>query len=102
MPAKPKTLRQATPSRNGRQPSSASNDTGFAVVDQQLRVVKADKKFLAFLGLTGKQCDGKPLPELLNGITPELSPLLLQVLESAEPVLNVEMARESSGRYWAV
>jgi PAS domain S-box-containing protein len=69
----------------------ATAPVGFAFMDQELRYRRINEALAAINGLPSAAHLGRSLHEVLPTLTPQLEPLLRQVLETGEPLVNVEL-----------
>ncbi len=71
----------------------AAAPVGLAFVDRHLRKVRVNEALARFNGLPVANHLGRPASELTPDIWPQLEPIHRSVLETGEPVLNVEVTR---------
>jgi len=69
----------------------AKAPVGFAFMDQELRYRRINEALAAINGLSPEAHLGRTLHEVLPTLTPLLEPLHRRVLETAEPLVNVEL-----------
>lgn len=74
-------------------------------LDRELRYIRINQVFAEINGLTIEEHLGRKFGEVLPKMAAELEPLLQQVLDSGEPLLNVEISGETRGQpkrygYW--
>jgi PAS domain S-box-containing protein len=72
----------------------ATAPVGFAFMDQELRYRRINEALAAINGLPPAAHLGRTLHEVLPTLTPLLAPLHRQVLETGEPLVNVELRGE--------
>ncbi|MEH1888754.1 MAG: PAS domain S-box protein [Nostoc sp.] len=74
-------------------------------LDRELRYIRINQVFAEINGLTIEEHLGRKFGEVLPKMAAELEPLLQQVLNTGEPLLNVEISGETKGQpkrygYW--
>lgn len=70
---------------------------GFALVDDQLRYVQVDESLARINGLPVEEHLGRTVREVLPELAPMVEPLMLQILETGKPALNIELEGEIPG-----
>lgn len=80
---------------------------GLNIIDEQLRFVKINEQLAKINGLPLAEHQGKKLLEVVPHLAPTLEPLLQQVLNTGEAVLNIEVSGTVASqpgvtRYWLV
>jgi PAS domain S-box-containing protein len=80
---------------------------GLAFVDRELRYVRLNDTLAAIDGVRPEDALGKTLHEVVPHLAPRLEPFYRRVLDTGEPILNLELSGESpadSGRrqHWLV
>ena len=68
---------------------------GMAVLDTELRFVRINQKLAEINGLSIENHLGRSVRELLPDLADEAEPKLRQVLQTGEPILNVEISGET-------
>lgn len=77
-----------------------SSPIGLALFDKELRYLYANESLATLNDLTLQDHLGRTLQEVLPQVAPEFVPMLQQILETREPVLNFESSGETlSGQY---
>lgn len=77
-----------------------SSPIGLALFDTDLRYLYANEALAKLNDLSLQDHLGRTLEEVLPQIAPEFAPMLRQILETREPVLNFEFSGETlSGQY---
>jgi PAS domain S-box-containing protein len=76
----------------------ASAPVGLSFLDRELRFVRINHALAAINGVSEEQHLGRSLHEVIPDIAPLLEPSYRRVLETGEPVLNVELALRTPGR----
>jgi len=71
---------------------------GLGILDRELRFVRLNQQLAATNGLPITAHLGRTVPELLPGIAESAVPLLNRVLETGEPLLNVEIVGETAAQ----
>ncbi|TAH14650.1 MAG: PAS domain S-box protein, partial [Oscillatoriales cyanobacterium] len=74
-------------------------------LDREMRFIRINQVLAELNGLTAEQHLGQDYRQLLPESAAEFAPIIQQVLETGEPVLNVEVSGEHGGRpgyfgYW--
>jgi len=78
---------------------------GLAILDRELRYVQLNETLALMNGRPVSEHLGKPVREVLPAIAATLEPLLQGILDTGEPVLNIELSGETPAqpgvtRYW--
>jgi PAS domain S-box-containing protein len=76
----------------------ASVPVGLAFLDLSLRCVRINETLAGWRGLSAGAARGRAVHEVLPGLAGGLEPLLQQVLEGGEPVVEQEIAGEPACR----
>jgi len=66
---------------------------GFALVDRELRVVRMNSVLAAINGAPVEEQIGRPVAELVPDIWSQMEPVYRRVLDTGEPVVNLEVVR---------
>jgi PAS domain S-box-containing protein len=80
---------------------------GFAFVDRQFRYVRINEALAAIDGWPAAELLGKTVQEAVPTLWPRLEPLYRRVLESGQPLLNLEVSGQTpaapgQARHWLV
>jgi PAS domain S-box-containing protein len=67
---------------------------GLAILDADLRFVRINRRLAEMHLLPEAEHLGRPLAEVLPGLTPIVEPILRQVLATGTPAVNIELATE--------
>src|SRR5262245_33746304 len=70
---------------------------GLCVLDVELRYVRINQRLAEINGLPVSAHLGRTIQEILPEIAEQAVPLLREVLESGEPMMDIEIAVESPG-----
>src|SRR2546430_1215523 len=86
-------------------PSSPRPPAGLAILDRELRYVQLNETLALMNGRPVADHVGKSVREVLPAIAATLEPLLQRILDTGEPVLNIELSGETPAqpgvtRYW--
>ncbi|MFM9265810.1 PAS domain S-box protein [Tychonema sp. BBK16] len=78
---------------------------GICFLDREMRYIRINQVLAELNGLTTEQHLGQDFRELLPESAAQFASLIQQVLETSQPILNVEISGESKGRpgdcgYW--
>src|SRR5256886_10875800 len=78
---------------------------GLAILDRELRYVQLNETLALMNGRPVADHVGKSVREVLPAIAATLEPLLQRILDTGEPVLNIELSGETPAqpgvtRYW--
>ncbi|MFL5351046.1 GAF domain-containing protein [Archangium sp.] len=78
---------------------------GLGFWDMQLRFVRLNERLARINGLSSREHLGRSIREVLPGLAEQVEPLLRRVLETGQPVMDVELAGETPAqpgvrRYW--
>jgi len=77
---------------------------GFALVDRELRVVRMNSVLAEVNGAPPEEQIGRPLAELIPDIWPQMEAVYRRVLDTGEPVVNLEVDRvralTNDHRHW--
>ncbi len=78
---------------------------GICFLDREMRFIRINQVLAELNGLPAEQHLGQDFRQLLPESAAQLAPIIQQVLETGEPVLNVEISGESQGKpgyfgYW--
>src|SRR5256886_16717969 len=78
---------------------------GLAILDRELRYVQLNDTLALMNGRPVADHVGKSVREVLPAIAATLEPLLQRILDTGEPVLNIELSGETPAqpgvtRYW--
>jgi len=98
--------RETTESLNLVETLQAAAPVGFAFVDRELRIVRINEALAAVNSSRPEDHIGKNPAELVPDIWGQLEPAFRQVLDTGEPVVNLEVERrpggpgESGAGYW--
>jgi PAS domain S-box-containing protein len=68
---------------------------GMGMVDSELRYLRLNDVLAAIDGRRPADCLGKTIREIVPGLADQLEPLYRQVLETGEPILNLEVRGSS-------
>ncbi len=83
-----------------------SAPVGFGFVDRELRVRRLNETFCTFGGLPAdRELAGRPAPEVMAACWAQVEPLLRQVCDAGEAVVNAELttqipAEPGGARHW--
>ena len=77
----------------------ASVDSHLLVLDERLRVVKANRAFLRHHGLDEKEVVGRPLGDVVP-VPPENEAVLREVLVTGRPFESLQEPGQRDGRVW--
>ncbi|NET91109.1 MAG: response regulator [Kamptonema sp. SIO1D9] len=69
----------------------ATSPVGFCLYDQELRFMRINQSLVESSGLSVEEHLGKMLREVLPNLTGQIEPFLRQVIETYEPICNVEI-----------
>ncbi len=64
---------------------------GFALIDPELRFVRVNQELAAMNGFSVAEHEGTPVFDLVPGLRADAEPLLRRVLDSGEPLRDVEI-----------
>ena len=64
---------------------------GLALIDEDLRYLKVNERLAVLNGIPAEAHIGKRVSEVLPNIAPHLEPLLRRILETGEPVVDLEL-----------
>ncbi|HEY5756868.1 MAG TPA: ATP-binding protein [Steroidobacter sp.] len=82
----------------------ANAQVGLCVIDRQLRYVRINKQMMEMCGHAADTVVGRTLEEATPQLAPILAPICRQVLDSGEPIINVEynsiVPPDEEPRYW--
>jgi len=83
----------------------ASAPVAFALLDPALRYVHVNERFAAVNGLPVEAHLGRPIAEVVPEIAAAVAPLLWRILETGEPMVNVDVngpfiGRPAEARHW--
>ena len=73
---------------------------GLSLVDRNLRYVRINERLAAMNGKTVEQHIGRTVREIIPQIATEVEKLKRRVLETGEPVIDVEVHGESPADPW--
>ncbi|HEX9774304.1 MAG TPA: SpoIIE family protein phosphatase [Actinomycetota bacterium] len=83
----------------------ATAPAGFALFDEDLRVIRVNDRLARVLGVSVDACMGQSPAEAFPSIAPDIEPRLRFVIEQRQPVADVEIAipsrRNGEARYWS-
>src|SRR5208282_6843388 len=68
---------------------------GFALLDSELRVIRADETLAAMVGISAREMGGQELDSLIPKMAPTVDPILHSVSRTGIPVLNFPIAGET-------
>ncbi len=85
--------RQTAESLTLLQTLQSSAPVGFGFVDRDFRILQMNEPLAAALGLPLEQQLGRTVAEVAPDVWPDVAPIYRQVLDSGEPVVNVEKQR---------
>jgi len=83
----------------------AAAPVGLCVLDRELRFVRVNERFAEMNGAPGAAHMGRTVREVVPTLADEAEPLLRRVLETGEPLVDVEISGETPAqpgvtRYW--
>lgn len=96
---------QLTPDRDCPQPeqllhsffnAAAHSNLGLLILDAELRFLRLNQALAEMNGYSIEAHLGQPLPDLLPDLAPTLVPILIQIIETGEPVSNLEISGYTS------
>jgi PAS domain S-box-containing protein len=87
--------RQKTESLTLLETLEASSPVGYGFVDREFRVRRMNATLAAINGRPREELIGMKVPEIMPEIWPQLEPILVQVRDSGEPVINVALQGEA-------
>ncbi len=78
---------------------------GLALLDRGLRYVRVNDAMAAMAGVRATECRGRALRDVFPALTPKLEPALRRVVETGEPVVDLELTDEApaasgQARHW--
>lgn len=73
----------------------SAEDMGIAILDTGLRYVELNALLARFNGVSGEEHIGRTVSEVLPKLGPLITPILKEVIETGEPVRNLEIAGET-------
>jgi PAS domain S-box-containing protein len=88
--------RQTAESLTLLQTLQSSAPVGFGFIDRDFRIVQMNEPLAAVQGLALDQQLGRTLAEIAPDLWPQVEPTYRRVLETGEPVVNVELERAYS------
>ena len=65
---------------------------GLGFCDREFRMIRANDALAATSGVSAEEQIGRTVPEIIPELWPELGPVYRSVLETGEPVINIEAA----------
>lgn len=71
---------------------------GICFLDREMRYIRINQVLAELNGLTAEQHLGQDFRQLLPESAAQFAPLIQQVLETGQPLLNVEISGESKGK----
>lgn len=84
----------------------SSSTVGFGILDSELRCVRFNDVLAQMVGSSPGELEGKSVAEIFAHSAPTSEEMLLQVLQSGQPVLDSEVSGEIPGsrakRHWLV
>jgi PAS domain S-box-containing protein len=99
-----KALRQTAESLNLMETLQSAAPVGFAFVDRACRIVRVNATLAEVSGSEPEELVGRTVAEVIPDLWSQLEVVYRQVLETGEPVVNVEVERElpsaSGHRFW--
>jgi PAS domain S-box-containing protein len=75
----------------------ATAPVGFAFVDREFRIVRINQSLADINGAAPEDQIGRTVAEMAPDLWPQVGPLYRQVLETGEPVFNVEVEGKTNG-----
>lgn len=69
---------------------------GFAFIDRELRFVRINEALASSTGLRPEHYIGRKVAEMLDELAPEFEPLVRRVIETSEPMVNLELCGRAS------
>ncbi len=73
----------------------SSEDMGIAILDTELRYLELNSLLARFNGVAVEEHVGKTVSEVLPKLAPLITPILNEVIDTGEPVRNLEVAGET-------
>jgi PAS domain S-box-containing protein len=73
-----------------------AGQAGIAIIDENLRCVEMNEVFARINGIPEEEHIGRTIEEVMPDIAPLLEPLILRILDTGQPELNVELHGEST------
>ena len=64
---------------------------GFALIDREMRFVRINEELAAMNGVSVAEHEGRPVFDVVPGLRADAEPLLRRVLDSGEPLRDVEI-----------
>ena len=99
-----KALRQTAESLNLMETLQSASPVGFAFVDRALRIVRLNATLAEISGSGPEELIGRTVAEVIPDLWSQMEAVYRQVLETGEPVVNVEVECElpsaSDQRFW--
>ena len=99
-----KALRQTAESLNLMETLQSAAPVGFAFVDRAFRIVRVNATLADVTGSDPEELIGRTVAEVIPDVWSQMEAVYRQVLETGEPVVNVEVERElpsdSEHRFW--
>ncbi len=74
----------------------AAAPVGLAFVDRQFRKLRVNDALARLTGMAAEEQLGRPASEITPDLWPQLEPIYRSVLDTGEPVLNVQVTRANS------
>jgi PAS domain S-box-containing protein len=68
---------------------------GLAILDENLRYIKVNKKLAEIHGISAAKHIGKTIREVIPDMAEASEPIAQQVIKTGKPLLNIEITRES-------